>query len=256
MENKEGQHLTSTNFKKNIMKNLFIATLLLLSTFSFGQSGLGEVIGTVQKDSTGEIAYDAIAYINDNGNIYRARTGFDGRFRIPAIPAGTYLLNVRQGQDTVKNIVVNVPIDGFHQTGVIVLRKNVQVLTGVVVSIDRNGPRLIDGNLPVKTLSALEIKRSPLKFDVKGLISTMSSDIKMTNDGELVFRGARKGDMLYLMDGVKTATVGAVPGCSIGRMMVYTGGLPAKYGDTMGGVVIMESKSYFDLFRSWKAQQL
>jgi hypothetical protein len=62
--------------------------------------------------------------------------------------------------------------------------------------------------------------------------------------------------MLYMVDGVKTSTVGAVPGCSIGRMMVYTGGLPAKYGDTLGGVVVMESKSYFDLYRKYQAEQL
>ena len=78
----------------------------------------------------------------------------------------------------------------------------------------------------------------------------------MTEDGELVFRGARKGDMIYLVDGVKTREVGSVPGVSIGRMMVYTGGLPAKYGDTLGGVVVMESKSYFDLYRAWEAQQI
>ena len=71
-----------------------------------------------------------------------------------------------------------------------------------------------------------------------------------------VFRGARKGDMLYLMDGVKTESIGNVPSCSIGRLMVYTGGLPAKYGDTMGGVVVMESKSYFDLHRKWVSSQL
>ena len=78
----------------------------------------------------------------------------------------------------------------------------------------------------------------------------------MTNDGELVFRGARKGDMLYLMDGVKTTSIGNVPSSSIGRMMVYTGGLPAKYGDTLGGVVVMESKSYFDLYRKWEAEEI
>jgi hypothetical protein len=39
-------------------------------------------------------------------------------------------------------------------------------------------------------------------------------------------------------------------------MQLYTGGLPAKYGDTLGGVVVMESKSYFDLYRAWQSEQL
>jgi hypothetical protein len=38
--------------------------------------------------------------------------------------------------------------------------------------------------------------------------------------------------------------------------MVYTGGLPAKYGDTLGGVVVMETKGYFDLYRQWEANEI
>jgi outer membrane receptor protein involved in Fe transport len=29
---------------------------------------------------------------------------------------------------------------------------------------------------------------------------------------------------------------------------IYTGGLPAKYGDTTGGVVAVETKTYFDFY--------
>jgi len=100
------------------------------------------------------------------------------------------------------------------------------------------------------------LKEAPVKFDIKKLVTSMSSDVRQSEDGELVFRGARKGDMIYLIDGVKTRDAGSVPSVSIGRMQLYTGGLPAKYGDTLGGVVVIESKSYFDLYRSWKATQL
>jgi hypothetical protein len=77
----------------------------------------------------------------------------------------------------------------------------------------------------------------------------MSSEIKMADDGELIFRGARKGDMIYVVDGVKLNEVYNVPSCSIKRMMVYTGGLPAKYGDTLGGAIVVETLGYFDLLR-------
>jgi hypothetical protein len=33
--------------------------------------------------------------------------------------------------------------------------------------------------------------------------------------------------------------------------MVYSGAIPAKYGDTTGGVVVMETLSYFDLLREY-----
>ncbi len=238
------------------MKKLIAVSCMLISTALFGQANLGEVIGTVVDKNDGTPVYNAIAYIETGGTKYQERTDYDGRFRITGIPAGTYILGVKHYEDTMKNIIVHVPMDGFFQAGEIKFESSINVLVTMDASYDRDKIRLIDGNLPVRSITAEEIDKSPLKFDVKGLIASMTSDVRMMEDGELVFRGARKGDMLYLMDGVKTATVGNVPGCSIGRMMVYSGGLPAKYGDTLGGVVVMESKSYFDLYRQWEAEQI
>ena len=79
--------------------------------------------------------------------------------------------------------------------------------------------------------------------------------VKKDEDGGLMFRGARKGDMIYVLDGIKSNEVFNVPSCAIGRVTVFTGGLPAKYGDTLGGAVILETKSYFDLYREWEINQ-
>lgn len=238
------------------MRKLMMIAALLFSAQSFAQQAMGDVIGEVVEIGSVNPVDGAVAYIEDNGRLYQAKTDIDGRFRISGIPTGTYILNIKKFEDTVKNIVVDVPIDGFDNVGVIEFGKMQVLATTTVVAKDPNRIRLIDGNLPVASISAKEIDKSPAKFDVKGLISSISSDVRQTADGELVFRGARKGDMIYLVDGVKTRDLGSIPGVSIGRMQVYTGGLPAKYGDTLGGVVVVESKSYFDLYRSWEAQQI
>ena len=239
------------------MKKLAVIVLIVLSGQACGQQALGEVLGEVVEFGTSIGAYNAKVWIDDNGTKYQARADMDGRFRISAVPAGEYFLNVLHNEDTLENIYVNVPMDGFHNTGILEIGSTVQILPGANVRAnDPNEVKLIDGNLPVATLTQKEIDKSPAKFDVKGLITSMSSDVRQTADGELVFRGARKGDMIYLIDGVKTRDVGNVPGASIGRMMIYTGGLPAKYGDTLGGVVVMESRGYFDLYRAWEADQI
>jgi hypothetical protein len=61
--------------------------------------------------------------------------------------------------------------------------------------------------------------------------------------------------MIYIVDGVKCSDVFNVPSVAISKMMVFTGGLPAKYGDTMGGAIVVETKGYFELYRSWLAAQ-
>ncbi|MFN6075408.1 MAG: hypothetical protein ACK46Y_07555, partial [Fluviicola sp.] len=87
------------------------------------------------------------------------------------------------------------------------------------------------------------------------MIANTSSDVKKSDDGELVFRGARKGDVIMYLDGVKMTEIQNVPSASIGYVMVYSGAIPAKYGDTNGGVVVMETLSYFDLLREYESRK-
>ncbi|MFT6503787.1 MAG: hypothetical protein ACJASQ_003925 [Crocinitomicaceae bacterium] len=236
-------------------KLIMIAAVLLSAGQLMAQQALGDVMGIVV-DAKKQPVVDAHVFIDDGMNRYQVKTNLDGKFKIAAIPAGSYMLNIRQLKDTMPNIAVNVPMNGFDNLGEITFTGGYQLLDGAVVTAQLDKVRLINGNLPVAELTAEQIGRSPVKFDIKKMVISMSSDVRQTEDGELVFRGARKGDMIYIIDGVKTRNAGSVPSVSIGRMQLYTGGLPAKYGDTLGGVVVMESKSYFDLYRAWQSEQL
>lgn len=240
------------------MKNALIMIALLIAGNVSAQQALGEVTGSVYEYGTKIGALDAKVVIEDFGRLYQARVDIDGSFRISAIPAGKYMVNILYQEDTMKNIPVDVPMNGIGRMGEINFDGGIQKMGDViVVAYDPNQVKLIDGNLPVVKMTAEEISVSPAKFNLKGLITSMSSSVRQTADGSLVFRGARKGDMIYMIDGVKvTGDVGQIPSVSIGYMQVYTGGLPAKYGDTLGGVVVIESKSYFDLYRAWESDQI
>lgn len=237
-------------------KLIMIAAVLLSAGQLMAQQALGDVMGTVV-DGKNQPVYNAHVFIDDGMNRYQVITNADGKFKIAAIPAGSYMLNIRQLKDTMSHIAVRIPMNGFDNLGEIeFIGGYSQVMGDMKVTAGLDRIRLIGGNLPVTELTAEDIGRSPVKFDIKKMVISMSSDVRQTEDGELVFRGARKGDMIYIIDGVKTRNAGSVPSVSIGRMQLYTGGLPAKYGDTLGGVVVMESKSYFDLYRAWQSKQL
>ena len=239
------------------MKNALIIIALVLAGQVSAQQALGEVTGYVYEFDTKIGALDAKVVIDDFGSLYQAKADIDGSFRISAIPAGTYLVNIYFEGDTMENIQIDVPMNGIARMGDINFDGGVQKLGGVNVTATSNEIKLIDGNLPVMEISAKEIAKSPVKFDIKGLVTSISSNVRQTADGSLVIRGARKGDMIYMVDGIKVREdAGQIPSAGIGYMQVYTGGLPAKYGDTLGGVVVVESKSYFDLYRAWEAQQI
>jgi hypothetical protein len=235
------------------MKKLLIIGCLLSMQSTYAQDALGEVVGTVV-EKNGAPIIGAHVFIIDQDRKYQAMTATDGRFRISGIPAGEYFMNIRFLQDTMRNIPTNVPMDGFYQAGTIYF-DGATVLGDVVIDASNERVRLVYGSIPIKEISGDEIEQSPVKFSVAALATSFNSDVKMAEDGELMFRGARKGDMIYMLDGIKGRQISNVPSCAIGRMMVYTGGIPAKYGDTLGGVVVLETKSYFDLYREWEKDE-
>lgn len=235
------------------MKKWILFSALFVSVSGFGQSAPGDITGTVIDAKTKEIIYGATVFVMDSERKYQDKTNEEGRFRITAIPAGDYMLNIKFNQDTMRDIPVKVTMDGITQLGEIAFSGIVE-LKGVTVK--GNTVKLIDGFLPIKQLTGEDIEKSSQKFSVVGLVTSNNSDVRMTDDGDLVFRGARKGDMIYMVDGIKGREVSNLPSCAIGRMMVYTGGLPAKYGDTLGGAIVIETKSYFDLYREWEREQM
>jgi hypothetical protein len=232
------------------MKKIMIAAMVMIGFSSSAQQALGEVQGYVFDKATNESIPYVRVFIKDFDKLYQIDTDDEGMFRISAIPAGTYTLNIRYMDDTIKVEPIQVKMNSLTQLGKIELNLNEIMLGNLIV---RPGLRLIEGDLPIPQMTGEEIARSVGKFNPKSLIASMSSEVRLTEDGELVFRGARKGDMIYMIDGIKANDVVNVPSVSIGNMMVYTGALPAKYGDTLGGVVVVETKSYFDLYRAWMA---
>jgi hypothetical protein len=101
----------------------------------------------------------------------------------------------------------------------------------------------------VRTLTAKDIAHSPNIRNIDALAGSMDSGIKIGANGEAYVRGSRADAVMYIIDGVKvTNGTPSVPGAAIGLLTVYTGGVPAKYGDMTSGVIIIETKSYFDLY--------
>ncbi len=226
-------------------KTLTLLASILVSQL-FAQSALGDAIGTVlDSDSKQPMEY-VKAFILDQGKKYQAITDKDGRFRISAIPAGKYNVFLVFGRDTSQNYLVDIPIESYGNIGSVEFKPKGVMKDEIVV---KERLRLRMGELPTPELTEKDIKHNPNKFSIATMATQMSSEIKMADDGELMFRGARKGDMIYVLDGVKLQDVYNVPSCSINHMMVYTGGLPAKYGDTLGGAIVVETYGYFDLLR-------
>lgn len=177
-------------------------------------------------------------------------TDAEGRFVLKPLEAGTYEVTVQgMGYNTRKITDVRVDPGLITRLGEIALSDMLDVVVVERTTWDEPLIRPHDPSRMVMTTT--QIKTHALRKDPVKMIVSMTPGITKAKDGdELYFRGSRAGSMAYYVDGVKVA--GSTPGISsdaISRVSVYTGGLPAKYGDVTGGVVAIETKSYFELYQ-------
>lgn len=234
---------------------LFLMTTLLAATAAQAQN-YGDIIGTLVDKSSKPI-WAATVTTKQGDAVYNALTDFDGKYRISAVPPGVYkVMFLFEGDTVYAPELVEVAPNSYGDVGLVSFITEAEAnsdnaTTLKTFEVHGGGIKLEKGEAPVVKLSQKEIKYSPSKNDIKGLITGMDSQVRQTEDGSLVFRGARKGDMIYYVDGVKMNQVQNLPSSALGYVMVYSGAIPAKYGDTNGGVVVVETRSYFDLLREY-----
>ncbi len=234
------------------MRYFLSAVLLMTAFFSQSQVNLGTLSGVIYdvEDSTTTLSYATVWVETESGK--RGAISDDrGRHKIDALKPGTYNLHVRSvGYDelTISQIVLNpngiVKVNAYCGQDAL--------LPPVIVFL----PPIIPGEIPKIVIPIDDIEHSPYFRSPKNLLVAMSSEIQgVEGSNDIIIRGSRPGDAIYYIDGVKATDMASVPGIAIGGMEAYTGGIPAKYGDTTGGVVVLETKGYFDLYNAWKYAQ-
>jgi hypothetical protein len=240
------------SFKKSIiMKRTFfiVALNIFLVIAGLSQNSNGEIHGRVF-DSEGVPLEGVVVKVDNGMTVNGAASDSAGRFRVKPLVPGTYTVEMRmvgmqskvyEGVEVNPDKITTLPktmLEFLNDSS-----RTVIIETYTIPLIDRNG-----GNVVTIRSKELNQMSSSNGGDLKKMIISLSSDVKASADGEeLYFRGSRSGSVIYLIDGVKIReNVPNIPSSGISSMSIYTGGLPAKYGDTTGGVIVIETKSYLE----------
>ncbi len=231
-------------YKRVFTLTLFISFLSLLFTAHVHASDTGEIYGMVISGETGApLAGVNIKVLND-ANISGTTTDASGFYSLKPLRSGNYDLQFSfLGLQTkqVKNIQVApgqmVDLDVTLGEGNIMLDP-VEV---VIVSI----PLLEKSQPHIQTYDDSILKKLPIRRADDQL--AQSNGVFQADIGDPIYvRGARAGSVTYIVDGMRYDEAPNLPGGAINRMSVITGGIPAKYGDTTGGVIVITTKSYYD----------
>lgn len=241
-------------------KKMGLALMMLMfpaANTLFAQAS-GEIRGKImEKKNVG--ALGVMVWVNVNGNPVKTMTDDEGsgRFLLKPLEAGTYILYVKVELDTFKqevvvnsNSICDVPtIDLSDEKYALNTLKEHEVTFWKDPLINKEG-----GTMTI--VRAKELVHSPAKHDIKQIVASQTSGVKVTERGDAYVRGSRADATIYYMDGMKLREgFNSPPANAIASLAVYTGGVPAQYGDCTGGVIVVETKSYFSLYNEWIAEQ-
>lgn len=244
------------------MGTKLLSVAFALSALATQAQTMGEIRGRVTDPDKQAVPF-ATVVVQLPGGDFSAEADADGRYVLKPIPTGMYVVrSLAEGREQFTTEGVIVDPDRFTKLD-FVLQPKVKELKGVKVKAKANYSNiytkpLIDMDDPSRqTLLAVEFAKNPnIKTPAK-FLGTMFAGVKKQDNGDgLYFRGSRTENMVTFLDGVKIpGAVPNLPSSGISSITVYTGGLPAKYGDVTGGVVVIETKTYQELWAQQRAAE-
>ena len=238
-----------------------ILTFAVMLTLSFASlspvfSQGGTIKGIVTNDENGQPVPYANVYVMYGDNLIGNVCDFEGNFTIKPVPPGTYTLYVKYtGYQDVQ--ITDVVVSSDRITFV----DNAKMTAGIFIDpkVIITAEKIIDKDMPeLKIITKDQLDDIPGHGNTNNLIAVTTSDVQVSDDNnEIYFRGSRSGDALYIIDGARMLNPESMcPSVAIGRVQVYTGGVPAKYGDFTGGVIVIETQSYFEWLAAKESERL
>lgn len=224
--------------------------------------GPGEICGKIKDmEMDGEGLPFANVYVEVNGIPRGTSTDMDGFYSIKPLPVGRYDVTVEYiGYGTQKITEVLVTNDRAAFVDV-EMREDAEMLQEVLcvayevplIDENRGSGLTVTGkeitNMPtrdVNSIVAMAASGLGTGADVGGggipsrdastVVATAASVYQVDESESLSVRGSKDDGTDYFIDGVKVRGNATVPASSIDEMTVLTGGVPARYGDSDGGI--------------------
>lgn len=231
----------------------FMTAIAIALAGSCAAQDPGEIHGRALEPD-GKPAMYANVSARQGDRLVGTQAGDDGRFVLKPLAPGTWTVEISYVGMNIREI------------------KGVQVQPGRITPLD---DELLTANDALPIFETIYWKRKLIEIDDPGRMSLLASELKGNpnvksmkslvqkefpgistgpNGDGLYFRGARSENMASYIDGVRVpGTVPSIPSSAISSISVYTGGLPARYGDVTGGVVVIETKTYFEMYEERRA---
>lgn len=227
------------------LKSITAIVCLLAFPAAEAQTAYGEIRGLIKDDNL-EPVIGAVVKITQGGYLVGGTsTDVNGKYVYKPLDPGQYdLIATSMGHGKVTKLKIDVaPGEATYV--------DVKMKMNTIDEVEVFVPPLVDLQIAsITSIGADQINESAnYGTGVAGLVTAMSSEVFDDGKGVLHFRGARDNASEYLIDGMKVTSLDGIPNQAIENLSVYTGGVPAMYGDLTSGVIAVTTKDYFSGIR-------
>lgn len=240
---------------KTLKKIIASLAIVMFSQTVFAQASFGAIKGKVTTTDNLPL-FGGLVKITQSGNyVGGAQTDENGKYGYKPLSPGFYEVTVTSIESRTK-MITNIQVNPEKTTYVDVIVAT-NTFTEVVIEAETYRAPILDQTVySMKSINSTDlIHLAAPRGDVKAAIVAIASDVQLGSDGALHVRGTRGDATAYIVDGVKSQNITAVSGLSIDNLSVITGGLPAQYGDVLGGVIVVTTKDYFSGIRQKHMRQ-
>ncbi len=215
--------------------------MLVFSLTSHAQIQPGEIRGIIKDKVTGDpIPFASVSFEKEKG-FGGTVANENGEFKLKPLLPGTY--DIKFSFLGYNAMVIN----GVRVSNGELVLLNAELNTNIELPIiekwDYKIPLMpINPNTPF--IIAGEDILHAISKDVNYIAATSARAFQSDSGEPISLAGARYSSTKYYVDGFPVEGEPDIPGCAIDQVSVYSGSLPACYGDATGGVIVITTKSY------------
>ena len=231
----------------------YLIVLLLCFSFNGFSQNNTQIKGVIYSSDSTEVIPFAKLWLTTKTDTVVTHTDIKGNYIFKNLKTDTFDLRV-ESLSMERRVIKQITLKSNESLCLNVFSSIQLICNGCCQMICLRRPRAYEiGNENHVKLTRVDIQRTGTIRISDGVVK-MSTDFNQ-QENQLFVRGSRENNVMYYVDGVRQSKVPKLPRVAINSMSFYLGGVPAKFGDTTSGIVVVETKSYFGLYYAWRAKQ-
>ncbi len=214
----------------------------IIFTISVSAQQYGELSGIITDSLSGEVLPFASISVEKEGSIIDQTISDEfGKYYFSRIPEGIYELVVSYTGYQQRRFA-NIKVNGRDMAlySLTMLAGNDLPTVYIFPDIILETPIIGD------EIDIAEIRQTGSR-DAGQIVTQTVAQVYSSDGGEdggIHISGARADATLYVVDGIRVIGSAYVPKSAISSITVYTGGIPANYGDVTGGIIEIRTRGY------------